>query len=712
MEALIPVINKLQDVFNTVGADIIQLPQIVVVGTQSSGKSSVLESLVGRDLLPRGTGIVTRRPLILQLVHVSPEDKRKTTGEENDPATWKNSRHLSKGVEAEEWGKFLHTKNKLYTDFDEIRQEIENETERISGNNKGVSPEPIHLKIFSPNVVNLTLVDLPGMTKVPVGDQPKDIELQIRELILRFISNPNSIILAVTAANTDMATSEALKISREVDPDGRRTLAVITKLDLMDAGTDAMDVLMGRVIPVKLGIIGVVNRSQLDINNKKSVTDSIRDEYAFLQKKYPSLANRNGTKYLARTLNRLLMHHIRDCLPELKTRINVLAAQYQSLLNSYGEPVDDKSATLLQLITKFATEYCNTIEGTAKYIETSELCGGARICYIFHETFGRTLESVDPLGGLNTIDILTAIRNATGPRPALFVPEVSFELLVKRQIKRLEEPSLRCVELVHEEMQRIIQHCSNYSTQELLRFPKLHDAIVEVVTCLLRKRLPVTNEMVHNLVAIELAYINTKHPDFADACGLMNNNIEEQRRNRLARELPSAVSRDKVAPGSGGVGDGAQEPTTGNWRGMLKTSKAEELLAEEKSKPIPIMPASPQKGHAVNLLDVPVPVARKLSAREQRDCEVIERLIKSYFLIVRKNIQDSVPKAVMHFLVNHVKDTLQSELVGQLYKSSLLDDLLTESEDMAQRRKEAADMLKALQGASQIIAEIRETHLW
>nr|XP_056703730.1 dynamin-1-like protein isoform X3 [Euleptes europaea] len=709
MEALIPVINKLQDVFNTVGADIIQLPQIVVVGTQSSGKSSVLESLVGRDLLPRGTGIITRRPLILQLVHVSAEDRRKTAGDENDPATWKHSRHLSKGVDAEEWGKFLHTKNKLYTDFDEIRQEIENETERISGNNKGISPEPIHLKIFSPHVVNLTLVDLPGMTKVPVGDQPKDIELQIRELILRFISNPNSIILAVTAANTDMATSEALKIAREVDPDGRRTLAVITKLDLMDAGTDAMDVLMGRVIPVKLGIIGVVNRSQLDINNKKSVVDSIRDEYAFLQKKYPSLANRNGTKYLARTLNRLLMHHIRDCLPELKTRINVLAAQYQSLLNSYGEPVDDKSATLLQLITKFATEYCNTIEGTAKYIETSELCGGARICYIFHETFGRTLESVDPLGGLNTIDILTAIRNATGPRPALFVPEVSFELLVKRQIKRLEEPSLRCVELVHEEMQRIIQHCSNYSTQELLRFPKLHDAIVEVVTSLLRRRLPVTNEMVHNLVAIELAYINTKHPDFADACGLINNNIEEQRRNRLAREVPSAASRDKMASA---VGDGNPESGTGNWRGMLKTSRAEEILAEEKSKPLTVLPASPIRGHAVNLLDVPVPVSRKLSAREQRDCEVIERLIKSYFLIVRKNIQDSVPKAVMHFLVNHVKDTLQSELVGQLYKALLLDDLLTESEDMAQRRKEAADMLQALQRASQIIAEIRETHLW
>lgn len=638
-----------------------------------------MESLVGRDLLPRGTGIVTRRPLILQLVHVDPGDARK-----------------SDDGRGEEWGKFLHTKNQIFTDFDEIRQEIENETERVSGNNKGISDEPIHLKIFSPNVVNLTLVDLPGITKVPVGDQPKDIEIQIRDLILKHISNPNCIILAVTAANTDMATSEALKVAREVDPDGRRTLAVVTKLDLMDAGTDAMDVLMGRVIPVKLGIIGVVNRSQLDINNKKSVADSIRDEHAFLQKKYPSLATRNGTKYLARTLNRLLMHHIRDCLPELKTRINVLAAQYQSLLNSYGEPVEDQSATLLQLITKFATEYCNTIEGTAKYIETAELCGGARICYIFHETFGRTLESVDPLGGLTTIDILTAIRNATGPRPSLFVPEVSFELLVKKQVKRLEEPSLRCVELVHEEMQRIIQHCSNYSTQELQRFPKLHEAIVEVVTSLLRKRLPITNEMVHNLVAIELAYINTKHPDFADACGVMNNNIEEQRRNRM-RELPTSVPRDKAA----GAGSQAEQDGTGNWRGMLK--KGEEAPSSG--------PGSPLKG-IVNLLDVPVPVARKLSSREQRDCEVIERLIKSYFLIVRKNIQDSVPKAVMHFLVNHVKDSLQSELVGQLYKSGLLNELLTESEDMAQRRKESADMLQALQKASQVIAEIRETHLW
>ncbi|XP_045763915.1 dynamin-1-like protein isoform X9 [Maniola jurtina] len=509
MEALIPVINKLQDVFNTVGADAIQLPQIVVLGNQSSGKSSVIESLVGRSFLPRGPGIVTRRPLILQLVYSPKDSKEHRSAEEGT-------------VNLEEWAKFLHTKEKIYSNFDEIRQEIERETDRMAGNNKGICPEPINLKIFSTRVVNLTLVDLPGITKVPIGDQPEDIENQIRNLIIKYIANPNSIILAVTAANTDMATSEAIKMAKEVDPDGRRTLAVVTKLDLMDAGTDAIDILCGRVIPVKLGIIGVVNRSQQDIIDRKSITDALKDEATYLQRKYPTIASRNGTPYLAKTLNRLLMHHIRDCLPELKVRVNVMISQFQSLLNSYGEDVSDKSQTLLQIITKFASAYCSTIEGTARNIETTELCGGARICYIFHETFGRTLDSIHPLVGLTRMDILTAIRNATGPRPALFVPEVSFELLVKRQIRRLEDPSLRCVELVHEEMQRIVQHCGTEVQQEMQRFPRLHQRIVDVVTLLLRTRLPATNSMVENLVAIELAYINTKHPDFRSEAALVS----------------------------------------------------------------------------------------------------------------------------------------------------------------------------------------------
>ncbi|XP_049864882.1 dynamin-1-like protein isoform X2 [Pectinophora gossypiella] len=749
MEALIPVINKLQDVFNTVGADAIQLPQIVVLGTQSSGKSSVIESLVGRSFLPRGPGIVTRRPLILQLVYSPKDSKEHRSAEEGT-------------VNLEEWGKFLHTKDKIYTDFDEVRREIERETDRMAGNNKGICPEPINLKIYSTRVVNLTLVDLPGITKIPIGDQPEDIENQIRNLIIKHIANPNSIILAVTAANTDMATSEAIKMAKEVDPDGRRTLAVVTKLDLMDAGTDAIDILCGRVIPVKLGIIGVVNRSQQDIIDKKTITDALKDEATYLQRKYPTIATRNGTPYLAKTLNRLLMHHIRDCLPELKVRVNVMISQFQSLLNSYGEDVSDKSQTLLQIITKFASAYCSTIEGTARNIETTELCGGARICYIFHETFGRTLDSIHPLVGLTRMDILTAIRNATGPRPALFVPEVSFELLVKRQIRRLEDPSLRCVELVHEEMQRIVQHCGTEVQQEMLRFPRLHQRIVDVVTQLLRTRLPATNSMVENLVAIELAYINTKHPDFhreaALVSGLLKSTdglVEEHSpmyRQKTPRAAPSPLFLRKMGErGSTLVFlANALDSYTQHVPAITDghENKTPPHSANSESPSTPQMNGSPENKvltpqKPVNLLpEVPSHTSRKLSEREQHDCDVIggrsdhttkysntqfegismmqlnqmgdlvERLIKSYFYIVRKSIQDSVPKAVMHFLVNYVKDNLQSELVTHLYKSDHAETLLNESEHIAQRRKEAADMLKALQRAGQIISEIRETHMW
>jgi dynamin 1-like protein len=302
MDELIPIVNKLQDVFNTVGYDPIDLPQIVVIGSQSSGKSSVIENLVGRDFLPRGADIVTRRPLVLQLIHHSLSNEN-TLSSSNTSGPRPNS--LS------EWGEFLHVKGGTpFRDFESIKKEIETETIRVAGSNKNISAKPIHLKIFSPHVVNLTLVDLPGITKIPVGDQPTDIEQQIRQIIFKYIRQPNSIILAVTASNVDLANSDALKLAREVDPEGLRTVGVLTKLDLMDAGTNAMDVLLGRSIPLKLGYIAVVNRSQQDIIDGKSIREALRKETHFFKSHtvYRSLANRCGTPYLARTLNRVRSH--------------------------------------------------------------------------------------------------------------------------------------------------------------------------------------------------------------------------------------------------------------------------------------------------------------------------------------------------------------------------------------------------------------------
>ena len=117
-------------------------------------------------------------------------------------------------------GEFLHLPGKKFFNFDEIRQEIVRETDKVTGANAGISPIPINLRIYSPYVLTLTLVDLPGLTKVPVGDQPPDIERQIKDMVLKYISKPNAIILSVNAANTDLANSDGLKLAREVDPEG------------------------------------------------------------------------------------------------------------------------------------------------------------------------------------------------------------------------------------------------------------------------------------------------------------------------------------------------------------------------------------------------------------------------------------------------------------------------------------------------------------
>ncbi len=234
-------------------------------------------------------------------------------------------------------------------------------------------------------MLSLTLVDLPGLTKVPIGDQPTDIEKQTRTLISEYIAKPNSIVLAVSPANVDIVNSEALKLARYVDPTGKRTIGVLTKLDLMDHGTNALDILSGRVYPLKLGFIGVVNRSQQDIQSSKSMADALTSEREFfkMHPAYRNIAPRCGTQYLAKTLNVTLMSHIRERLPDIKARLNTLMGQTQQELASYGTDSftgkEHRGSLILSLMTRFATSFISSIDGTSSEISTKELVGCARI---------------------------------------------------------------------------------------------------------------------------------------------------------------------------------------------------------------------------------------------------------------------------------------------------------------------------------------------
>nr|CCA17876.1 dynamin GTPase putative [Albugo laibachii Nc14] len=689
MDQLIPIVNKLQDVFSAIGQSPVNLPQIVVIGSQSSGKSSVLENIVGRDFLPRGSGIVTRRPLILQLYN----SQSNSTLDESQPLRGEND---------VEWGEFLHIPGKKFTDFSEIRREIERETDRLTGKNKGISNKTINLKIFSPYVLNLTLVDLPGVTKVPVGDQPVNIEEQIRDMCVEFISNPNSIILAVTSANTDLANSDALKLAREIDPAGDRTIGVLTKIDLMDEGTDALEMLQGRVISLRRGFVGVVNRSQADINNNVSIRDSLQKEHLFFQNHtaYRTVSSKMGTQYLSKTLNTILMHHIRDCLPEIKSKIGSMVADLDQELAEMGSPTQSMSKTdlggcLLHLISHFSTNFSNSLDGrhnSPNGIELHELYGGARIHYIFGEIFIKALREVDPFDTLSDEDIRTTIRNANGPRQSLFVPEVSFELLAKRQIKRLEQPGIQCVDLIFDELQRVASQCE---TMELSRFPELRDRVLEVVNKMLRACVGPTQTTIQNLIQIELAYINTNHPDFIGGSRAVAQLME-----KMQRDSGTNAASPNVSIGNGGsmVNLETLKP-----RASISDAGNGLLLSGRKHKNDP-------RSASVKLPQVPVTMRpmEEPTDRERIETEIIKSLLASYFDIVRKNFLDLVPKSIMCFMVLYAQQNVQNELVSALYREDQLADLLRETSDIATRRSTCCEMRTLLQRALEIVNEVRD----
>jgi dynamin 1-like protein len=216
--------------------------------------------------------------------------------------------------------------------------------------------------------------------------------------------------------------------------------------------------------------------------------------------------------------------------------------QTQQELASYGTDTfhgkEHRGSLILQLMTRFATSFMSSIDGTSSEISTKELCGGARIYYIFNSVFGNSLDSIDPTHNLTALDIRTAIRNSTGPRPSLFVPELAFDLLVKPQIKLLEIPSQRCVELVYEELIKICHTC--YSN-ELARYPRLQGKLIEVVSDLLRERLGPTSSYVESLIAIQRAYINTNHPNFLGAAAAMSSVMQDKHE----KEKKAAAAEEK-----------------------------------------------------------------------------------------------------------------------------------------------------------------------
>ncbi|KAM6600209.1 hypothetical protein CsatA_019818 [Cannabis sativa] len=453
MENLISLVNKIQRACTALGDHGEEsalptlwdaLPSIAVVGGQSSGKSSVLESVVGKDFLPRGSGIVTRRPLVLQLHRI--DDGR-------------------------EYAEFMHLPRKKFTDFAAVRKEIGDETDRETGRStKQISSVPIHLSIYSPNVVNLTLIDLPGLTKVAVEGQPESIVQDIENMVRSFIEKPNCIILAISPANQDLATSDAIKISREVDPKGERTFGVLTKIDLMDKGTNAADILEGKSYKLQFPWIGVVNRSQADINKSVDMIAARRREREYFSNttEYRHLAHRMGSEHLGKMLSKHLETVIKSRIPSLQSLISKTITELEGELSRLGRPIANDAGGKLYMIM----EICRTFDQIFKEHLDGVRPGGDKIYGVFDNQFPAALKRLQFDKHLSMDNVRKIITEADGYQPHLIAPEQGYRRLVESSLICIRGPAEAAVDAVHGILKDLV-HKSLGETMELKQYPTL-----------------------------------------------------------------------------------------------------------------------------------------------------------------------------------------------------------------------------------------------
>ncbi|GFY90211.1 DYNAMIN-like 1B [Actinidia rufa] len=546
MENLIALVNKLQRACTALGDHGEEsalptlwdsLPSIAVVGGQSSGKSSVLESIVGKDFLPRGSGIVTRRPLVLQLHRID---------------------------EGREYAEFMHLPRKKFTDFAAVRKEIADETDRETGRTKQISSVPIHLSIYSPNgeitalhdiyfravisvsgwsrgeerlvnvqfdtsridngfcfflvinepirhflerspVVNLTLIDLPGLTKVAIDGQPESIVHDIENMVRTYIEKPNCIILAISPANQDLATSDAIKISREVDPKGERTFGVLTKIDLMDKGTDAVDILEGTAYKLQFPWIGVVNRSQADINKNTDMIAARRRE------REKSTFQTFGTSY-----------QVPDPRPSVSL-INKTIIEIETELSRLGKPVATDAGGKLYM----AMEICRIFDGIFKEHLDGIRSGGEKIYNVFDNQLPAAIKRLQFDKHLSMDNVRKLITEADGYQPHLIAPEQGYRRLIESTLATIKGPGEAAVDA------------------ELKQYPTLRVEVANAACESLDRMKEESKKATIQLVEMECSYLTVdffrKLPQDVDKGGNPTHSIFDRYNDAYLRRIGTTV---------------------------------------------------------------------------------------------------------------------------------------------------------------------------
>jgi len=375
-------------------------------------------------------------------------------------------------------------------------------------------------------------------------------------------------------------------------------------------------------------------------------------------------------------------------LPEVKNQVRAMIKATEKELEIYGYPLGKTTAeqgwVLMDLLNKFSSQFRADIEGVREEVVTNQINGGARIFSIFNDTFVKQIQRTE---GLNDQQIRIALRNAAGIRPALFIPEKAFELLIKKRIEKMKDPSLQVAELILDELVRI---AGSSEAKTLSRFPVLRERVSEISGHVLRKCLSPALKMISDIVDCEGAYINTGHPDFVGSNAMLASeaiqtagNADKEHREKVHKRKYEQDRSSILAFLFGTSKDATEQPT---------------------SQPL-------KKGDAT-----PPPVLRieeEMTDAERAQIKLMRKLLDSYFEIAESNVRDNVIKVIMHFLIHRSHEVLGKELVTSLYKEEIFDELLREADGVVSRRTAALARLEALKKAKKVlqITELKDMPL-
>ena len=622
LRKLINLIDQLRDCGVN---EYIKLPRICSLGTQSSGKSSVLESIVGLDFLPRGDGVVTRRPLELRLCHIN---------------------------SGQPWAVFEERKGVKFTDFVKVRETIEALTDEVCKTNKNIIDKPIVLNVYSQTCPDLTLVDLPGVTRVPIGDQPKNIEQITKDMARRYVEDPLTIILCVIAANSDIATSDGLMLAKDIDVAGTRTLGVLTKLDIMDAGTDAKKVLMNEEIPLKLGYVGVKNRSKQDLNNKISMAETQRKEREFFKTHpvYKNLpAGHLGTEVLINKLTKIYFRIIRENLPRIVKAINDRVKTAEEELQGLGQPMPTDDAGKMSMLWNMINEYCDVFRKVLqgkynnKRVNFLEGEGGFKIKILYKKLLEEFTGDYKATAGYSDENINYALTIHEGDSIPGFPSVDAFIYLLRPQLEKLKDPIEECFQEVFQYLDFL---SGKIMEKTFTRFPQAINDMTDLVSNYLMEERDKTKYLIDSVVDMEINYLFTNDYDYL---------------NNFTTFIPKQTRQSQVMNDNKGDGKGGNN----------------NLNNEIKPQP-------------------PID-AKNIFINE------IRNRIEAYFKLIVRNLRDSIPKIMGNYLVKEIEENMQLKLYNKLYNAREMTDLLSEPESVAERRKELNEMIKVMRNAQKIL---------